>query len=184
MRGKLLTLVLVTFGLVRPAAAFDTCRDMLMPVGQIKQVSRGLSRYHSGVDLMAPLGTPVRAADAGIVIFAGRFFGYGNIVDLRHQDGLVTRYAHLSAFAPQVHPGVLVAAGEQIGAVGATGHAHGPHLHFEVREHGRAIDPKPFIHLANCIRPAPGPEMLEEARAPAPAVAAPTLTAQIRPGGQ
>jgi hypothetical protein len=166
MRGILMAIIIVTLGMARPAAAIETCRDMLMPLTQLKQVSRGLSRYHAGLDLIAPYGSPVRAADAGTVIFAGRFFGYGNVVDIRHADGLMTRYAHLSAFAAGIRPGVQVTTGEQIGLVGATGFAHGAHLHFEVRENGRPLDPKPFIHLANCVRTGPDTPHLEEARAP------------------
>ena len=60
---------------------------MLMPAAALKQVSRGFSGHHSGVDLTAPYGSPVRAADAGTVVFAGTYFGYGNMIDLRHPNG-------------------------------------------------------------------------------------------------
>ncbi|MCW3474600.1 M23 family metallopeptidase [Limobrevibacterium gyesilva] len=186
MRKTPLAFVLATFvGIGGPAAAQVSCGDMLMPVVQLKQVSRGLSRYHSGLDLMAPYGSPVRAAAAGTVVFAGRYFGYGNMIDLRHADGTVTRYAHLSAFTPGIRPGAQVAMGAQIGAIGTSGHAHGAHLHFEVRMDGRAIDPKPFIALAVCTRGGPARELIEEARAPAtvPASAAPAPVIEARPGG-
>jgi murein DD-endopeptidase MepM/ murein hydrolase activator NlpD len=148
------------------AAAASLCGDMMMPPAALKTVGRGFSAWHSGVDLLAPPGSPVRAAADGTVIFAGRYFGYGNMVDLRHADGLVTRYGHLSAFAPGLHPGTVLKMGALLGRIGATGHATTPHVHFEVRVNGHAIDPRPAIGLAACPS-APTPrEPLEEARAP------------------
>jgi murein DD-endopeptidase MepM/ murein hydrolase activator NlpD len=143
------------------------CGAMLMPAAQLKQVSRGVSAHHSGLDLTAPYGSPVRAAAAGTVIFAGRYFGYGNMVDVRHADGTVTRYAHLSAYAAGIRPGAEVATGGLLGQIGTSGRAHGAHLHFEVRVRGVAIDPKPYLSLAACTA-APPRERLEEARSPAP----------------
>ncbi len=137
---------------------------MLMPAAALKQVSRGYSGHHSGVDLTAPYGSPVRAADAGTVVFAGTYFGYGNMIDLRHPNGLVTRYAHLSKFAKGLHVGTEVALGETIGNIGTSGMAHGAHLHFEVRVDGHAIDPAPFLAISTC--PTGGDAVLEEARAP------------------
>jgi len=99
-------------------------------------------------------------------MYAGWYYDYGNIVDIRHRDGLITRYAHLLAFAPGIAPGVPVAAGAVIARVGATGNAHGPHVHFEVRVDGYPVDPKPYLALAPCREPAPEP--LEAAEAPAP----------------
>ena len=142
----------------------SACSGMLMPPEHLSYVSRGFGHGHTGVDLMAPLGSPIRAAAGGTVIYAGWYFAYGNIVDIRHADGLITRYAHMAAFAPGIAPGATVAAGAVIGQVGMTGRAHGPHVHFEVRVDGRAVDPKPYLALAPCPRSAPEP--LEEARAP------------------
>src|SRR5208337_1482427 len=102
------------------------CGRMLMPATQLHELSRGFSAHHSGVDLMAPYGSPIRAAAGGTVLYAGWYFAYGNIVDIRHTDGLITRYAHMSEFAPGIAPGAPVAAGEVIGRVGMTGRAHGP----------------------------------------------------------
>ncbi len=133
-----------------PAAAADTCGSMLMPASALKQVARGFTSSHSGVDLTAPYGSPVRAASGGKVVFTGSYFGYGNMVDLQHDDGTVTRYAHLSAFARDAKIGHVYAVGETLGNIGTSGHAHGAHLHFEVRVNGRAIDPKPFLALASC----------------------------------
>ena len=148
------------------AAAASYCGDMMMPPAALKNVGRGFSAWHSGIDLLAPQGSPVRAAADGTVIFAGRYFGYGNMVDLRHADGVVTRYAHLSAFAPGLHPGTVLRMGEPLGRIGATGRATTPHVHFEVRVNGHAVDPKPALGLAACPG-APAPrEPIEEALAP------------------
>ena len=187
MTRTLRTLALVTsvfvIGLSGPpkpaqAQAQLACSDMLMPVVQLKTIGRGMSRGHAGIDLMAPYGSPVRAAAAGTVTYVGRYYAYGNIVDISHPDGSTTRYAHLSRFAAGLAPGSRVTTGQDIGAIGTSGNAHGAHLHFEVRRNGRPVDPKPFIQLAVCARPMPV-ERLEEARAPAPQ----PLYVEARPGG-
>jgi murein DD-endopeptidase MepM/ murein hydrolase activator NlpD len=146
------------------ARADSACNGMLMPPERLREISRGFGHGHTGVDLMAPLGSPIRAAAGGTVLYAGWYFDYGNIIDIRHTDGLITRYAHMSAFAPGISPGAPVAEGAVIGRVGMTGRAHGPHVHFEVRVDGKAVDPKPYLALAPCRRPPQEP--LEEARAP------------------
>lgn len=97
------------------------------------------SRFHAGIDLPAPTGTGVAAAAAGRVAFAGELGGWGLIVILTHRNGVRTLYAHLSRI--DVVPGRAVEGGWQIGRVGATGHATGPHLHFEVRVRGAIVDP-------------------------------------------
>jgi murein DD-endopeptidase MepM/ murein hydrolase activator NlpD len=91
------------------------------------------------LDLMASYGTAVRAARAGVVSFAGWAAGYGKLVVLQHPLGVSTLYAHLARIV--IRPGDRVAAGEILGRVGMTGHATGPHLHFEVRLRGAAVDP-------------------------------------------
>jgi murein DD-endopeptidase MepM/ murein hydrolase activator NlpD len=90
-------------------------------------------RAHKGVDFAAPSGTPVQAAGAGKVVFAGQQGGYGNVVMLQHGGAYTTVYAHLSRFAPGMKPGARVSQGEVIGYVGMTGWATGPHLHYEFR---------------------------------------------------
>jgi murein DD-endopeptidase MepM/ murein hydrolase activator NlpD len=159
------------FGLCLAFPAFAAPRGesvcatgMIMPPEQLREISRGFSHGHTGIDLMAPYGSPIRAAAGGTVIYAGWYFAYGKIVDIRHTDGLITRYAHMSEFAPGIAPDAPVAAGAVIGQVGMTGRAHGAHVHFEVRVDGHAIDPKPYLTLAPCIPAASEP--LEEARAP------------------
>jgi murein DD-endopeptidase MepM/ murein hydrolase activator NlpD len=89
-------------------------------------------RLHEGVDMAAPDGTPIVAAGAGVVVRAGVAEGYGNAVLIDHGDGFLTHYGHLSAITVTV--GQHVAAGEQIGNEGSTGHSTGPHLHFEVHQ--------------------------------------------------
>jgi hypothetical protein len=97
-------------------------------------------RWHSGVDFPAPMGTPVYAARSGQVVWAGwRDGGWGFLVTVAHGHGLRTMYAHLSRI--DVRVGVWVGEGVRVGLVGATGHATGPHLHFEVRVKGAAVDP-------------------------------------------
>jgi Peptidase family M23/Putative peptidoglycan binding domain len=99
---------------------------------------RGM-RFHSGIDIEAALGTPVGAARGGVVTWAGPVAGYGNLVAVAHGQGVRTLYAHLARL--DVGVGERVATGEAVGIVGATGDAVGPHLHFEVRVRGAAIDP-------------------------------------------
>ena len=98
-------------------------------------------RNHNGVDWAAPTGTPVRAAMAGTINFAGDGRGYGNVVYIDHPGGVQTRYAHLNAFAPGLRAGQAVAAGQVIGEVGTTGRSTGPHLHFELHVAGQPLDP-------------------------------------------
>jgi murein DD-endopeptidase MepM/ murein hydrolase activator NlpD len=128
-------------------------RDFLRAPLQYKYVSSRFSnsrwqpilhyyRAHQGTDFAAPHGTPVRTIADGSVTFTGRQGDYGNMVEVRHASGVTTRYGHLWAFAPGIHSGVVVHQGQIIGQVGASGLATGPHLHFEVRVHGRAVNPR------------------------------------------
>ncbi len=96
-------------------------------------------KHHSGIDLPSPEGSPVRALSKGIVIKTGAEIGYGNLVIVLHEGGLTTLYAHLRDFRVQV--GQAVKGGEILGRVGSTGRVTGPHLHFEVRRDGEAVDP-------------------------------------------
>jgi murein DD-endopeptidase MepM/ murein hydrolase activator NlpD len=100
----------------------------------------GFARRHEGTDYSAAPGTPVMAAGDGVVLRAGRAGGYGNLIELRHLNGITTRYGHLRAFARNMRRGVRVEQGQTIGYVGSTGLATGPHLHYEFRENGVAKD--------------------------------------------
>ncbi|MGH6652475.1 MAG: M23 family metallopeptidase [Sphingopyxis sp.] len=103
----------------------------------------GASAMHSGLDFPGPLGTPILAAAPGKVVFVGQRSGYGNVVEVDHGQGILTRYAHLSGFTAKV--GTQVAAGEQIAKMGSTGRSTGSHLHFEVRLNGVAVNPRRFL---------------------------------------
>lgn len=115
----------------------------------------GGAAMHPGLDFRGPVGSPIHAAANGKVTFVGTKSGYGKVVEITHGNGMMTRYAHMSAWKAKV--GHTVGAGEVIGLIGSTGRSTGPHLHFEVRIHGRAVNPRPFLETA--------PHVLEEARA-------------------
>ena len=102
----------------------------------------GTWRKHTGTDYAAAMGTPIRAIGDGIVIFAGRRGGYGNAVDIRHPNGMVSRYGHMRNFATGTRVGSRVTMGSTIGYVGMTGYATGPHLHFEILVRGVQRDPR------------------------------------------
>lgn len=110
---------------------------------------KGDKRFHTGIDQAAPTGTPVVAADGGVVTFAGISgslnTGYGRMIIIDHGNGRTTRYAHLNDF--NIQEGQQVAIGQQIGTVGSTGGSTGPHLHFEVRENGNPVDPRQYINF-------------------------------------
>ena len=103
----------------------------------------GAGAFHAGLDFKGPIGAPIYAAAKGVVSFAGVKSGYGNCIEIDHGNGLLTRYAHMSAFLAVI--GQLVAAGDAIGAIGSTGRSTGPHLHFEVRINGSPVNPRPFL---------------------------------------
>jgi murein DD-endopeptidase MepM/ murein hydrolase activator NlpD len=99
----------------------------------------GYVRMHTGVDISASYGTPIKAADKGLVVYAGWRGGYGKCVIIDHGSGIATLYAHMSSIS--VSSGEIVRRGEVVGAVGSTGLSTGPHLHFEVRRNGCPVDP-------------------------------------------
>lgn len=99
--------------------------------------------FHAGLDFAAPTGTTVFSAGKGVVSFVGTRSGYGKVVEVTHDNGLVTRYAHLSGFLSE--KGQAVNTGTPIAKVGSTGRSTGPHLHFEVRKANTAINPKAFL---------------------------------------
>ncbi|MEZ5375400.1 MAG: peptidoglycan DD-metalloendopeptidase family protein [Acidimicrobiales bacterium] len=103
----------------------------------------GTKRLHAGIDLGAGTGTPIAASAGGTVIHAGPYGGYGNAVIINHGNGITTLYAHQSKIA--VSTGQQVGRGEVIGYVGSTGNSTGPHLHFEVRVNGSAVNPRGYL---------------------------------------
>ena len=104
-----------------------------------------MMRIHKGIDYRAPTGTPVRAIGDGKVAYRGNKGGYGNVLEIRHGDGIVTRYGHLSRFEGEIGSGDAVKQGEVIGYVGMTGLATGPHLHFEFLVRGQQKNPQAVI---------------------------------------
>ncbi len=111
--------------------------------GWRKDPITGERKIHKGVDFKAHYGEAVYAAGTGTVIFAGVSGGYGNLIQIKHPNGYITMYGHLSKI--YVKGGHHVRRGEIIGRVGATGRVTGPHLHFEIRKNGKAIDPLQMI---------------------------------------
>jgi murein DD-endopeptidase MepM/ murein hydrolase activator NlpD len=101
----------------------------------------GILRRHEGTDYAAPPGTAVLAASDGVVLRAGWAGGYGNLVELKHKNGITTRYGHLRSFGSSIHVGSEVLQGQVVGFVGSTGLASGPHLHYEFRVDGVPRDP-------------------------------------------
>jgi murein DD-endopeptidase MepM/ murein hydrolase activator NlpD len=116
---------------------------MTSPFGWRTHPIFGTARLHTGIDFGVGSGTPIRAADHGVVIDASWMGGYGKAVMVDHGQGLVTLYAHTSAYYVTV--GQRVRKGQIIAAVGSTGYSTGPHLHLEVRKNGNPIDPRPFF---------------------------------------
>ena len=111
--------------------------------GVRKDPFNGNPRMHRGLDFASAEGEPVLATGAGIVTFAGRRGAYGKLVEIDHGGGMRTRYAHSSRIDVEV--GDIVTRGQQIAAVGTTGRSTGPHVHYEVLENGRHINPSPFV---------------------------------------
>jgi murein DD-endopeptidase MepM/ murein hydrolase activator NlpD len=111
--------------------------------GNRKDPFTGQRAFHSGVDFAAPSGTTVFSAGKGVVTFVGSNGGYGQSVEVTHDNGLLTRYAHLSGYLAKL--GQEVNTGTPIGKVGSTGRSTGPHLHFEVRKADNPLNPNPFL---------------------------------------
>lgn len=129
-----------------PGSKLDVARTrFIWPVKGVLYSRFGVREgaQHDGIDISAPQGTVVVAADSGVVLFAGSQRGYGNIILLKHADGLLTIYAH--NHENTVRQGDRVKSGQRIGVVGQTGRASGPHLHFEVRKNRLPRNPLFFL---------------------------------------
>jgi murein DD-endopeptidase MepM/ murein hydrolase activator NlpD len=119
--------------------------DFIWPVdGKIVDGFADVERKsHKGIDISSPLGTPIKASNGGKVMYSNTMKGYGNVVIIRHTEEYVTVYAHNQTNL--VEEGTWVEKGQIIGKVGQTGNATGPHLHFEIRKNGKAMDPMLFL---------------------------------------
>ena len=134
--------VVATLPLAKPIAA---SADISSNFGyRLDPFTRGAA-MHTGIDFKAEHGTSVKAAGAGVVVSADHNGGYGNMVEIDHGNGLTTRYAHLSSIS--VSEGQKVAAETVVGRVGSTGRSTGPHLHYETRISGDAVDPSRFLKV-------------------------------------
>lgn len=102
--------------------------------------------HHSGVDFAGKMGSDIVSVGAGVVTFAGRRSGYGNLVEVNHGSGYVTRYGHCQKILVKV--GDTLQKGQVVAKMGSTGRSTGPHVHFEVMKNGRAVDPKRYIHAS------------------------------------
>jgi murein DD-endopeptidase MepM/ murein hydrolase activator NlpD len=130
-----------------PPSAKPPVREDELPVkgrltsefGMRKHPIKKTHTMHKGIDIGAPRGTPIHSVKEGIVKVAGDRGGYGNVVIVDHGEGLSTTYAHCHSL--NVKPGQKIKANQIIATVGSTGNSTGPHLHFEVRENGKAVDP-------------------------------------------
>ena len=130
-------------------------------------------QMHRGIDWAAPRGTLVRAAGDGVVVTAGRRGSYGHYLRIDHGGTIETAYAHLERYASDLRPGRVVRQGDQIGRVGATGRATGPHLHYEILVGGRQVDPLAFAPSAIADLPASTSGL---------AIGGPDLVAEVLPG--
>jgi murein DD-endopeptidase MepM/ murein hydrolase activator NlpD len=110
----------------------------------------GILQLHAGLDLVAPPGTPIFATGDGQVRRAGVAGGYGNMVEIQHGEGLVTRYGHMDTIAVAV--GQAVTAGTVIGTLGTTGDSTGPHVHYEIRRGDQPVDPMPFLEAGQSLK--------------------------------
>ncbi len=145
--------------------------------GRRKHPVLGIWRAHRGTDYSAASGTPVRTIGDGVVIFAGHKGGYGNVLEIRHRNGFVSRYGHLRGFAKGIRRGRSVTQGETVAYVGSTGLATGPHLHFEVLVNGVQRDPR------NALRQSAGVALTGRARARFDEIGRVALAALDRPSG-
>jgi murein DD-endopeptidase MepM/ murein hydrolase activator NlpD len=126
-------------GFLRNPVAF---RRISSGFGMRRHPILGIMRKHEGMDYAASAGTPIRAVGDGVVIRANYNNGYGNVVEIRHPNGYVTRYGHMKGFAPGITRGARVTIEQTIGYVGSTGLSTAPHLHFEVLVNGEQRNPR------------------------------------------
>jgi murein DD-endopeptidase MepM/ murein hydrolase activator NlpD len=119
------------------------------PFGVRGDPVNGHAAYHTGVDFRAPYMSPIYATAGGVVTYSGYRDDYGKVVEIDHGNGLTTRYAHMHRQTVSV--GQRVAAHTQIGFLGSSGRATGPHVHYEVLVNGEPVDPEKFLRLARVV---------------------------------
>jgi murein DD-endopeptidase MepM/ murein hydrolase activator NlpD len=139
----------------RPAIWPVDGRIMRSPFGHRTDPFSGEGAFHTGVDISAPTGTPVRVTADGTVVFSAFESGYGRLVVVDHGSGLTTYYAHLSRFS--VHTGQELRIGDEVGRVGSSGRATAPHLHYEVRMGGAPTNPYAYLRTAGVYQAARTP---------------------------
>lgn len=133
-----------------PEPAFDFSEPVLghavnSPFGLRRMPWESRGRLHEGVDIAAPSGTRVQAVEDGVIVRAGTSASYGRYVEVKHQSGLTSFYAHLGRIEKTARAGVAVSAGTVIGRIGSSGVSTGPHLHFEIRRGETPLNPAAFI---------------------------------------
>lgn len=134
-----------------PIAVPAPGREITSRFGNRKDPFLGRLAFHGGIDFRTPTGTPIYSSGSGVVTHAGRNGGYGKMVEIDHGNGITTRYAHLSHV--EVREGDHVAMSARIGKSGSTGRSTGPHLHYEIRRNGDAIDPMQYLKAARKLEP-------------------------------
>jgi murein DD-endopeptidase MepM/ murein hydrolase activator NlpD len=127
------------------AVPLHTAYRMSSPFGYRIHPITGAKKLHSGMDMAAPQGTPIYAAESGVVIVAQWWSGYGNCVIINHGGGLWTLYGHIKNGGILVQKGDTVKRGQKIALIGSTGNSTGPHLHFEVRKNSTPVNPAPYL---------------------------------------
>lgn len=134
------------------ASTNPPCDLFVKPLEDTLQVNRNFLPLvgHWGIDLWAERGDPVYSIHEGTISRNSYYVDYGNMVEVTHMNGITSRYGHLERIAPDMVMGVRIATGQIIGFVGSSGISTGPHLHFEIRQWGRPLDPMPYIGLAPC----------------------------------
>ncbi len=133
-----------------PIAAPIKSYTVLSNFGYRRDPFNGRAALHEGIDLDAPVGTPIRATAEGKVIFSGWHASYGRMVEIEHGFGIRTRYAHMNSLT--VEQGATVKRDQQIGTLGNTGRSSGPHLHYEVLLRGNAVNPEKFLKAKDNVR--------------------------------
>jgi murein DD-endopeptidase MepM/ murein hydrolase activator NlpD len=144
-RMEFLEASLMTIPSVRPT----TAPMQSSSYGYRRDPFNGHAAFHAGIDFPGHHGQPILAAASGRISFVGQRSGYGNVIEVEHGNGLMTRYAHLSGFDARL--GERVKRGDKIARMGSTGRSTGDHLHFEVRLRGQAINPRPFLEAAQDV---------------------------------